>query len=278
MEQQPSVGADAAQLAAVNASLTAMVAALQEEIASLQKVLHRKSSSNKAEDNHDSSRRSSVDTTTAAVHNTPRQPIDLSAEETTTLEELGECAICFDPITIAAIGSCHHHFCLLCLLKSCATTNHCPKCRAKIRTINVDPEFDALLAISSGADAADAAERRERAQEALCLYTAQLVLPPSCHAGITVKRSKHGPGVKVTELKVKDVCYTSGLRADDYIVAMNGHAVSEADAFVAHLDGLCKSAQPETLSLLVLPRSGGDEQQVGWGWATSKRKSRSSSS
>lgn len=201
----------------------------------------------------------------------------------------GECAVCMEQMYESAIGSCVHHFCCKCLLETCALVAQnpaCPKCRTPVRELRPDPEFDAVLAAMRGDDPA------ERHDEWRSLYTVTLTLPPGTHAGMTVKRWKHGPGVRVRALEEADQGYLCGLRigetrgirtlrpsgtttaqnlpryrappyAGDVVVSVNSAAVTEADELCEYINLLSSTKSLAALTLLVLPRPGGAEAQVG---------------
>ena len=87
------------------------------------------------------------------------------------------------------------------------------------------------------------------------------MLPPRSHAGISLRKWKHGPGLKVTGVEARDAAHRAGLRVGDRIVACSGHALGDADAFVRQIERASSSELEERLTLLLLPRAGGAEAQ-----------------
>ena len=128
-----------------------------------------------------------------------------------------ECAICCSPIEAAATGACHHHFCFLCLARWCEAAADeararawpgCPKCRAPVTSLRLDPEFDAAVgAARSGA----LAERSVR-----------LDLSDGAPAGITLEARDRRPGLRVAALADGDAGRRCGLRVGDAIACLDG--------------------------------------------------------
>ena len=241
----------------VNKSLTEVIIALQAEIADLRSASY-----------------SAAVPPSQAAGTAEAAPDEGKDDE----EELGTCSICMETIYQAATGSCNHHWCLVCLLQYCGSATHssaafhnqperplCPKCREPILGIRADTEYDALL-IAAGLVRVDdpvLAERRRDAAAALALYRVTIHLPQGSHAGVTVSKWKHGPGVRVKSVLEADMAYRCGLREGDVIVSINGMPCRHPDAVTHHLTALSKTATEEAVAMLLLPRPGGPAMQPG---------------
>lgn len=137
-----------------------------------------------------------------SFHITPATTaVAVAASQAPTLQryesdDLGpECAICMRSIAISCVGgSCAHHFCAACLLEYSASQRDaalspeeirrdCPKCRAPIVSLILDPEYDVLC----GADS--------RRPDDLRRFTASMRLARGQHAGITLRSTPDKFGV-----------------------------------------------------------------------------------
>ena len=177
-----------------------------------------------------------------------------------------ECSICLDPISMSAVGSCTHHYCLSCLLGTLASgVTACPECRTPICDVKRDHEFDALLAHT--ANAAEAATEGET-ERALQRFTRVLALPRGTHAGITLsKRAREGPGLVVSGLHRRDQAYRCGLRRGDVLVSVNGKPAQQPDECIDRINHLSRTSTDESVTLLVLPKldaEAEEESDLAW--------------
>ena len=151
-------------------------------------------------------------------------------------------------------GCCTHHYCAGCLLQFAASTRDvppgdesrrvCPKCRAPLKLLQLDAEFDSLC---GGAT---------RRPDDLDAFTVTLQLTRGQHAGITLRNTPDHFGVLVEKVRRRDVAYTAGLREGDLLVWINGQSCRRHADTVELIEKA--KASGLALSLVVLPR--GPEQ------------------
>lgn len=159
-----------------------------------------------------------------------------------------ECSVCLEPIRQSTVGSCTHHFCHSCLLRTLhAGGVACPVCKEPIKEVRRDVEFDALLA---PADAADA-----RA-DPLAEFTRHLCLPPGKHAGLTLcSREGTGPGCVVLDVVRRDMAYKCGVRRGDVLISINGEPCTKPSRATELINQLSQTRSNETATLIVLPQA-----------------------
>ena len=162
-------------------------------------------------------------------------------------EELIECAICMDTIRSASIGSCAHHYCQVCLLATCAAQAACPKCRVHIKEVRHDVEFDQLLCLLGVSHTDPLPPNSVKLPR-----TVEVKLTGSCSLGLTLKRNRNGPGVRVARIVEGGQAHKSGLCVDDVIISIGGEPCLEHRAVIAKLSNF-----PHTqgqVRLVLLPR------------------------
>lgn len=109
----------------------------------------------------------------------------LAADSEISFNEPGvpECVLCMRSIALSCVGgACAHHFCAACLLQWCAASERkdCPTCRAPLKMLLLDPEFDQLCGAGT------------RRPNDLRPWTATMHLQPDEHAG-SAPRPSPGP-------------------------------------------------------------------------------------
>ena len=134
----PSATAVNASAAAVNASLQTVISHLQDEIGSLQTILHRQTA--QAARTEGAASGVSECAICMEVASPAPSPITLTIALALALALALTLTLHLQVMRESAIGSCAHHFCLACLLETCASKPACPKCRTPVREIRADPE------------------------------------------------------------------------------------------------------------------------------------------
>ena len=129
-----------------------------------------------------------------------------------------ECPICYNIIKNSVIGSCTHHFCLLCLIKWCEFGGaKCPTCRTIISEIRHDREFDIIN------------NPKESTEVSQLPYQISIKCTHENKCtGITLKNNynwlglgSRGPGVVIHKIKNKEIFDNSGLKVNDIIIFIN---------------------------------------------------------
>ena len=129
-----------------------------------------------------------------------------------------ECPICYNIISNSCIGSCTHHFCLPCLVEWCEHNGtECPVCKTFIREIRPDIEFSTINCPGSS-----------NISTYNFGHKITVDFSNGGKAGITLKNNydfyslgKRRPGVIITKISHKDICYKYGLQKGDVILFVN---------------------------------------------------------
>ena len=136
-----------------------------------------------------------------------------------------ECPICFNQINTSVTGLCSHHFCYSCLLKWCELGGtRCPICNLLITQIRRDMEFDKLIKLINIPSISESDISISIISE--LENTITLTLKRAEKPGITLVNNysvtgERAPGVIISSLIEKDMCYKSGLRRRDIIISIN---------------------------------------------------------
>lgn len=168
-----------------------------------------------------------------------------------------ECPICFEYINISCIPSCTHHFCYTCLIKWCNHKNEpkCPICKANIREIKFDKEFDELNNKLINLQNIDnnPEEINNKYFNNLIIYNdyinkfninKKIYLDfnndnSDFSIGITVKNN-NGPGVKIIKVANNKIAHQSGLKKNDIVLYINNIECDSHELFINILNNLKK--------------------------------------
>ena len=127
------------------------------------------------------------------------------------------CLICLDEIERSGVTNCIHHFCFKCIMEYMYSTQNssCPKCRAPIYSVDLDPEFDGSIT-----------ERRvltsvpsKPSPGSMCVVCEDVNVIPGGKIGITL--SKGVLGLHVLKVNPDSDSYRCGLRKGDAILSIN---------------------------------------------------------